>query len=415
MRMRGGDAGSCWMLLTLSLKGRVYLCLSGILADDWSVHLPSSPICAVVGSSVVLPCSYDYPQRSNGGKEEVQLSPQEGGHYKVLSEMWCLEDSRCITPRYVFHSSGILLDPSYHHRVEYLGRPGTKNCSLRISDVRQSDSGAYVFYLVTSHPTQKMPEQRGVQLLVADSSTAVTVLSSPPRGITEGEALRLACCSPAAGPQARFRWYKGTSASVGHTGPVWSIGEATSDESGSYYCQLQTGHDVHNSTALPVDVEYSPRDTVVSVSHPGELQDGLPVTLTCSSDANPAVRAYVWYQGAACLPTADKSFHSARQTLAAPIGRGLTRANVTTEEDGLHCCVARNRHGSQTDSTTVTKSRGTAATTASGSTFVIIGVSIGVLLAVTAIVAFFMIRRRKSSRHHSYVLTATAAPTATAP
>lgn len=69
--------------------------------------------------------------------------------------------------RYVFHSEGILLDPAYSNRVEYLGTPGTNNCSLRISDVRQSDSGTYVFYVITNHPTQKMPEQSGVQLLVA--------------------------------------------------------------------------------------------------------------------------------------------------------------------------------------------------------------------------------------------------------
>ncbi|XP_068180248.1 junctional adhesion molecule A-like isoform X2 [Antennarius striatus] len=396
MWVDGGAAQSCWLLLTLSLKG--------VLAGDWSVRLPSSPICAVVGSSVVLPCSYDYPQSSNGSKEEGQHSPQGGeGQYKVLSEMWCLEDSRCITPRYVFHSSGILLDPSYNNRVQFLGQPGTKNCSLRLSDVRQSDSGAYVFYLITSHPTQKMPEQRGVQLLVADSSTAVTVLSSPPRGITEGGPLRLACCGPAVGPQARFRWYKTTSLSSAHTGRVWSIREVTSDESGSYYCQVETGDEVHNSTLLHVDVEYPPRDTVVSVSPPGDLQDDLPVTLTCSSDANPAVHTYLWYQGAACLPTEDKSFHSARQSLAAPTGGDLTlsSANISTAEDGPHCCVARNIHGSQTSSMTLRNTR--------GNTFVIIGVTIGVLLAITAIVAFLMIRRRKPSTHHSYVLTATSA------
>lgn len=52
-------------------------------------------------------------------------------------------------------------------RAEYFGKPGTNNCSLRISDLRQSDSGTYVFYLITDHPTEKMPDQSGIQLLVA--------------------------------------------------------------------------------------------------------------------------------------------------------------------------------------------------------------------------------------------------------
>lgn len=83
-KMDGGRARSCWLLLTLSLKGedmrgsatvtsqqqsefRIFVLThvfsrTGILAGDWSVHLPSGPICAVIGSSVVIPCSYDYPQ-----------------------------------------------------------------------------------------------------------------------------------------------------------------------------------------------------------------------------------------------------------------------------------------------------------------------------------------------------------------
>ncbi|KAK9513478.1 hypothetical protein VZT92_027006 [Zoarces viviparus] len=402
--MGGGEAQCCccWLLFTLSL--------TVILAGDWSVRLPSSPICAVIGSSVVIPCSYDYPQHSNETKEEGRLSTQGGGgeegqQYKVLSEMWCLEDSRCITPRYVFHSAGISPDPSYQNRVEYLGQPGTKNCSLRISDVRKSDSGAYVFYLITSHPTQKMPEQSGVQLLVADSASAVTASASPSSDITEGGALRLACCSPAASPQARFGWYKSTSTGPRHAGQVWNISEVTSDDSGSYYCEIHTGDQVQNSTKLHIDVEYSPRNTAVSVA---QSQDGLPVTLTCSSDANPPVHTYTWYQGAACLPTADKSVHQARQSPAQPTGRGptLSSADITAEQNGQHCCVARNRHGSQTDSTTLT---GTKESDSSGGRLVIIGVTIAALLVIMALVAFFLTRRQKSSRHQSYVLTETTA------
>ncbi|KAL7394037.1 hypothetical protein ABVT39_019739 [Epinephelus coioides] len=398
--MGGQVAQSCWLLLTLSVEG--------ILAGDWSVHLPSGPICAVTGSSVVLPCSYDYPQSSNETEKEGRLSAQGGGggQYKVLSEMWCLEDSRCLTSRYVFHSDGIFPDPSYQNRVEYLGQPGTRNCSLRISDLRQSDSGAYVFYLITSHPTEKMPEQSGVQLLVADSSSAVTVSVSPSSDITEGVALRLACCSPAASPQARFRWYKSTSTSPRHAGQVWNISDVTSDYSGSYYCEIQTGDNVQKSAMLPIDIEYSPRNTAVSVSSHEVVQDGHPVTLTCSSDANPPVHTYTWYQGAACLPTADKSFYPARISPPRPTGSGLTlsSSSITTEQCGQHCCVARNRHGSQTHSVTLAGPKGDKS--------LIIGLIVGAVLVIMAIVAIVIARSQKPSRQQSYVLTET---TATAP
>lgn len=85
-----------------------------------------------------------------------------------LHLMWSMQANHVsLSLRYVFHSDGILQDLAYSNRVEYLGTPGTKNCSLKISDVRESDSGTYVFYIITNHPTQKMPEQSGVQLLVA--------------------------------------------------------------------------------------------------------------------------------------------------------------------------------------------------------------------------------------------------------
>ncbi|XP_034468290.1 sialoadhesin-like isoform X2 [Hippoglossus hippoglossus] len=397
--MGGEVTQRCWLLLTLSLKG--------VLAGDWSVHLPSGPICAVTGSSLVLPCSYDYPQSSNETRAEEQLSTQGGGD-RVLSEMWCLEDSRCITPRYVFHSAGIFPDPSYQNRVQYLGLAGTKNCSLSISDLRPSDSGSYVFYLITSHPTQKMPAQGGVQLLVADSSSAVSTSVSPSGGITEGVDLRLACCSPSANQQARFRWFKSTSATPRYNGQVWNISAVAPDDSGSYYCQMQTGEGEQNSTMLDIDVEYSPRNTHVSIFPPGELQRSLPVTLTCSSDANPPVHTFSWYQGAACLPAAENSFHQARQSPATSAGSTLSSTTISTEEYGQHCCVARNRHGSQTYSVTLTGIRAATPPKTTGRRVLLVGVCIGVLLVIIAIIAFLM-RRKRSSHHQSYVLTATTA------
>ncbi|XP_061572339.1 opioid-binding protein/cell adhesion molecule-like [Cololabis saira] len=392
----------------------ITFCVTGVLAGDWSVHIPSSPICAVVGSSVVLPCSYDYPQSSNETRGEgplpSQVGAEEGQEYNVVSEMWCLEHSKCITERYVFHSAGIFPDPSYQYRVTYLGQPGHKNCSLKISDLKQSDSGTYVFYLISSHPAEKMPAQRGIQLLVAESASAVAAWAGP-SVITEGADLRLACCSLAAGPQARFRWYKSTNTRLMHSGQMWNVSDVKSDTSGSYYCQIQTGDREQKSKMLNIDVQYPPRSTAVVVWPAAEVQTELPVYLSCSSDANPPVHTFTWYQGAACLQTAHKSFHQGQLTPANPTGRGstLNSANMTTQEPGQHCCVARNKHGSQTYSVTLRDSRAITPSDSSGNRVVLIGVTVGVLVAIVAIAAFLIMRRQTTTRRQSYVLTETAA------
>lgn len=100
----------------------------------------------------------------------------------------------------------------------------------------------------------------------------------------------------------------------------------------------------------------SPRNTLLSATEEEST------TLTCSSDANPPVQTYSWYEGAACLPSADKSFHPVRHSPAKVTGPGRTNtaSSISPVENGLHCCVARNRHGSQSYSLTVMSSRGMA-------------------------------------------------------
>ncbi|XP_050987213.1 myelin-associated glycoprotein [Labeo rohita] len=151
-----------------------FLILPVAFASDWIVHVPVDPVYAPSGSSVVLQCTYDYPEESD-----------QGTPHKVLSEMWCLNESRCITPRYVYHSAGIFPEPSYQGRVKYLGQTGSKNCSLMISNLRSEDSGVYMFWFITDHPKAKLPGQKGVNLQVTNQ-TGTKSASSSTTGIVLG-------------------------------------------------------------------------------------------------------------------------------------------------------------------------------------------------------------------------------------
>ncbi|KAJ0000153.1 hypothetical protein NQD34_011995 [Periophthalmus magnuspinnatus] len=369
-----------------------FISLNGILAGDWSVNVPSQ-ICTMIGSSVALPCSYDFPESKDGHQVEVK------------SEIWCLGNERCITPRYVYHSAGILLEPLYQNRVEYLGKQGSKNCSLKISDLQESDSGTYVFYLITNHTTEKMPVQKGIRLLVSGSPPAVSVLASPSSVIMEGQSVSLSCCSPAQSQSLEVLWFKSPSSEPKHTGSEWTITKTTLQDSGSYYCQVQTKDQVQKSKELILDVQYPPRNTALSASPLADNAVGGLVTLTCSSEANPPVLTYTWYKGAACDSGADTSLYKSTLSFASGTGGGLTlsRINVSSDSSEELCCVSRNQHGSQ-KSTGVNRP---SEMSNSGSRMVLVGVTIAVLLAIIAIIAFIMKRRKKSSRNQSYALAAT--------
>ncbi|CAL8248410.1 unnamed protein product [Lota lota] len=384
-----------WILTTFILKG--------VLAGHWSVNLPMNPICGVVGSSVVLPCSYDFPEDSSSKPSvlaEQDASRKEGNTHRVLSEMWCLGSSRCITQSYVFHSAGVFLDPAYSNRVKYLGQPGTKNCSLQISGIKKSDGRAYMFYVITSHPTQKMPPQTGLHLLVAASPDAVTASVSPCEGVTKGESLQLACCSPTAGPSGQYRWLMYHAGNITtkreYLGQVWTMKETQADASGTYVCQVQSAEGWRNSTNITVDVQYPPYNTAVTVLSSEILTEG--VVLTCSSDANPPVHSYTWYQGPRCLT---------------PIGLDQTlRADHPTGESEVYCCVATNTLGSHYYN--VTLNRGVDGETQLSSKrqiWLIVGTTTVTLLVVVGIVAFALRwRLKESSVSQSYTLTGTTIP-----
>ncbi|CAB1442263.1 unnamed protein product [Pleuronectes platessa] len=81
---------------------------------------------------------------------------------------------------------------------------------------------------------------------------------------------------------------------------------------------------------FPSPTVYAPKPPSVSVSPSGEIMEGSSVTLTCSSDANPAAH-YTWYKEDEDSPTAS--------------GQIFTITNITAEHGGKYQCEAQNTHG----------------------------------------------------------------------
>ncbi|XP_048864831.1 sialoadhesin-like isoform X1 [Brienomyrus brachyistius] len=145
--MGAGDSLTFW--------GLAVLVLPGVMSRDWNVRYPEKPVCAARGSTVVIPCGYDYP---------------EG--YKVETIMWCHNNSDCKDAPYVCHSNDINVNSQYRSRAECLGDK-ENNCTLRIKNITDADAGVYRFRFITNEERGKWTGPDGVTLKVDGGAWSV--------------------------------------------------------------------------------------------------------------------------------------------------------------------------------------------------------------------------------------------------
>uniref|UniRef100_A0A673BBD1 Ig-like domain-containing protein n=1 Tax=Sphaeramia orbicularis TaxID=375764 RepID=A0A673BBD1_9TELE len=203
---------------------------------------------------------------------------------------------------------------------EYKGRVllydyGGNYSSVRISDLRQSDSAQYQFRFITNQPGGRYTGSPGVTL-------TVTVSFSPSGEIIEGSSVTLTCTSDANPPVTKYTWYKRGKNQLQSRGEgqQFVLSFINSSDSGSYSCQTE------NSLGLKILPS-------VSVSPSGHIVQGSSVTLTCTSDANPPVTKYTWYKEDEDSPKAS--------------GQNFTITDFRSEHSGNYSCEAQNSRGRQ--------------------------------------------------------------------
>ncbi|XP_029594568.1 B-cell receptor CD22-like isoform X2 [Salmo trutta] len=289
-----------------AVKGHEDLLAPALCKNCWIVNYTHQSICALKGSTVDISCSYTYPS-----------------NHEIKTAFWFTKWGSDMDPK------DLSSVPGYKGHIEYLGDKKS-DCTLRITDLRLSDSAGYRFRFITS----------GEKFYGSPVSLTVTdvVLEMDPTSVSERENVTLTCRTKCTlDPITVYSWYKnGQPIPNSNTySPVYILFSVSSEDTGRYSCAVE-GHEDLPSAEETLIVRYGPKNTSVSVSPSGEIVEGSSVTLTCSSDANPPVNKYTWYK------TKYKKM-SMRHS-----GQRYTIHNISSEDREGYYCEALNIIGRET-------------------------------------------------------------------
>ncbi|XP_025763723.1 B-cell receptor CD22 isoform X2 [Oreochromis niloticus] len=245
----------------------------------------------------------------------------------------------------------------------------SKEKQLFFQSIQPSDSGEY--YCTAENVLGKRISEY-IFINVKYGPKTSIVLMTPSGMIVEGDSVNLTC-STDANPAAKHTWYKENQPLLASPVSIYHFTAISSEDSGNYSCKSENQYGQITSNSLFIDVKYPPRLPSVSVSPSAEIVEGSSVTLTCSSDANPAAN-YTWYKENESSPKAS--------------GQNFTITDFRTEHSGSYYCNAQNlrgQHRSTLHLIAVASTRKAAVT----------GTITAVFLAITLVMVFLCIRKCK--------------------
>uniref|UniRef100_A0A672NUY3 Zmp:0000000650 n=1 Tax=Sinocyclocheilus grahami TaxID=75366 RepID=A0A672NUY3_SINGR len=290
--------------------------LLGVCCRDFSISLPQT-IEALSGSCVVIKCTFEIQEQY-----DKDLTERATG-------LW-FKDRDTTNDLLVFHST----DPKPDHfNGKITGKLHEKNCTTIFYNITSNHNGNFYFriegngglkwsYDKTVVSIEEVLEGSSVSL----RCSAETLCSSPPPTLTWSSTPRI----PLSESSRLEELISDLNFTATHRQP-----RVTFTCTITYQLQDETKTAQDNIT---LHVRYSPKNTSVSVLPSSSVLEGRSVTLTCSSDANPAVLNYTW------------SRESEGQMEQLQTGDTLTFDRIDLKHRGWYHCTAQNQHGTQNSS-----------------------------------------------------------------
>nr|XP_046229972.1 uncharacterized protein LOC124050999 isoform X2 [Scatophagus argus] len=198
------------MSLSAAASGFVVFLLSVSVVqgqDGWAVTYTPTEICALRGSTVDMRCTYTYPSSMNGPKTTVEEAS------------WFVKMNRN-------EPVDVETDPQYSGRVD--AQCGDSNCTLRITDLRESDSAEYKFRFKLSQHKRHIGSPGVTLSVTAHLDVQVKVSRS---GVSQSSNWAELKCHSRCPPPKRLHyiWYKNGQKIEGQTSHLYSVSSGPAD------------------------------------------------------------------------------------------------------------------------------------------------------------------------------------------
>ncbi|XP_077426697.1 B-cell receptor CD22-like [Vanacampus margaritifer] len=315
------------------------------------VHYDTRSICALKGSSVDIRCTYS-------------------SYHEIKSKFWFSPDHKHLWPNASVPQDLQLEDDA---RVQFpLDADG--HSTLRIPNVTESDSAEYRFKF-TARDFEWMNSLPGTNLTVTAAQVRVNGIQ-----VEDRRTLARLSCHSSCGPPAGLSFCLSLNGRrVAPCSPSHGTERQVALKPGDYVTCDVEGHPLSRSPRL-----YSLRAPLVSLSGPGDIPEGGPLILNCSSDSPSAQRR--WYK---------KIGTSRRQFVTN--GPQLVFGSIRSSDSAQYFCTVENELGKKTSEPVTIDVKSRSATIPNN--FIIrLSVTIAFLILVVLLV---LCVRKKTSRFPS--------------